>query len=406
MNEDSLHYPGWRVAIAGGIGVFVGFGSLLVYTFGIFLKPLSETFHWSREAVSLAFGIAALSVAVCSPILGVLLDRYGPRRIIVPCLIVFGLAFASLSMLSSQIWCLYAVFLIIGVVGNGTAQLAYSRAISTWFQERRGFAFAILMCGGAIGGMVLPPLAQALIRGFGWRTTFAVLGFGAILIGLPVVLSSIRERPRSMADSGMVLSGTTVRDALRSRAFWLVVSTLFLVSLGQNSAITHLSALLTDRGIGMQGAALAVGALGASSLFGRIVTGWLLDRFYAPMVSCLLLICASCGIFLLSGAQSLFTGIAAATMIGFGMGGEADVTPYMLSRYFGLRSFATLYGLTWTAYAVAGAVGPVWMGRTFDKSASYEPLLVQLGCLTIAAASLMLFMPRYEKRQKSVAAFS
>ncbi len=94
MNENQPGYPGWRVAIVGGVGVFVSFASLLVYTFGIFLKPLTETFHWSRESVSLAFGIAAMTVAACSPGLGMLLDRYGPKKIILPCLTVFGLAFA------------------------------------------------------------------------------------------------------------------------------------------------------------------------------------------------------------------------------------------------------------------------------------------------------------------------
>jgi MFS family permease len=122
--EDVLGYEGWRVAGASAVGVFVSFASLLVYTFGILLKPLTDEFGWSREEVSAAFGIAAMTVAVCSPPLGYLLDRYSPRRIIVPCLIVFGCAFASLSLLTPRLWHLYAVFFVLGVVGNGTAQMA------------------------------------------------------------------------------------------------------------------------------------------------------------------------------------------------------------------------------------------------------------------------------------------
>jgi MFS family permease len=123
-SEDVLRYEGWRVAGASAVGVFVSFASLLVYTFGILLKPLSEDFGWSREAVSAAFGIAAMTVAVCSPPLGYLLDRHSPRRIIVPSLMVFGCAFASLSLLTPNIWHLYAVFFVLGIVGNGTAQMA------------------------------------------------------------------------------------------------------------------------------------------------------------------------------------------------------------------------------------------------------------------------------------------
>jgi MFS family permease len=104
------------------------------------------------------------------------------------------------------------------------------------------------------------------------------------------------------------------------------------------------------------------------------------------------------GTFLLAGARSLPIGIGAAALIGFGMGGEGDVTPYLLSRYFGLKSFSTLYGFTWTAYAMAGAVGPIIMGRAFDLSGSYSALLVQLGAATLAAASLLLLLPRYNRQ--------
>ena len=184
--EDSVQYPGWRVAIAASGCVFVSFASLLVYTFGVFLKPVAAEFSWSREAASAAFGIAALAVAACSPLLGLLLDRYPARRIILPSMAVFGCAFASLSLLTPHLWHLYAVFLVLGMVGNGTAHLAYSRALATWFHERRGMAFAALMTGGAIGAMVLPPAAEALIGAAGWRYAFAALGLMVLAVGLPL----------------------------------------------------------------------------------------------------------------------------------------------------------------------------------------------------------------------------
>jgi MFS family permease len=159
-----------------------------------FLKPLAAEFGWSREAVSAAFGIAALAIAACSPPLGWLLDRYPARRIILPCLTIFGCTFASLSLLTRHLWHLYAIFLILGMVGNGTAHLAYTRVLSTWFRERRGLAFSILLGGGAVGAMVLPPIAEALIHAVGWRASFAILGAGVLVIGLPCG-SRVRERP-------------------------------------------------------------------------------------------------------------------------------------------------------------------------------------------------------------------
>lgn len=395
--EDSAAYFGWRVTLASSVGVLFSFASILVYTFSIFLKPLCDEFRWSRESVSLAFAVAALMIAACSPPIGWLLDRFGPRRVILPCVTVFGAAFASLALLAPHLWQLYAIFVLLGAVGNGTAQLAHSRAIATWFERKRGRAFAVLMTGGAVGAALWPPLAELLIERFGWRGAYALLGGLILAIGLPVVAAFVRERPGFRGGSDRVATiGSSAPEALRSRAFWILVAALFLASLGQNAVITHLSALLTDRGIPASGAAFAVSAMGIAAILGRLAAGWLLDRFFAPKVSFWLLAISAAGVFLVAGAHSAAVGALAAMMIGAGMGGEADVTPYLLSRYFGLRSFGMLYGLTWTAYAIAGAVGPVLMGRVFDATSSYSAIAIDLSVLTLAAAGLMLLMPRYD----------
>src|SRR5581483_1882509 len=143
--------------------VFVSFASLVIYTFGIFLKPLASTFHWSRGQLSFAFTLAALTVAVCSPAIGHLLDRYPARRVVLPCTIVYGSAFASLALLTPHLWHLYLVFVILGIVGNGTTQLGYARTVSLWFDHHRGKALAAVMAGSGLGSMVFPSSAQALI---------------------------------------------------------------------------------------------------------------------------------------------------------------------------------------------------------------------------------------------------
>lgn len=381
--------------MASSACVLVSFASLLVYTFAIFLKPLAAEFGWSREAVSAAFGVAAMAVAFCSPPLGWLLDRYPARRIILPCLTVFGCAFASLALLTPHLWRLYATFLVMGIVGNGTAHLAYSRALTTWFSEHRGVAFSILLGGGALGAMILPPIAEHLIQAAGWRMAAAILGASVLVVGLPCG-SVVRAREgRGPAGASALASGVSVREGMRSRIFWIIVVELFLISISQNGAITHMSALLTDRGISPESAAFAVSAMGGAILAGRLFTGWLLDRFFAPRVAFVLFLLSALGTFLLASAHSLAMGLTAAGLIGFGMGGEGDITPYLLSRYFGLKAFATLYGFTWSAYAVAGAVGPIIMGRAFDATGSYGALLVQLSLATVAAASLMLLLPKY-----------
>ena len=396
FSEDSLQYAGWRVALAAAGCVFVSFASMLVFTFSVFLKPVTREFGWSRESASLAFAIAAMTVAVCSPPLGLLLDRYPVRRIVLPCITVFGAAFASLALMRPQLWRFYATFFVLGIVGNGTAQLAYSRAVTTWFERRRGAAFAILMTGSAFGAMVWPPIAQSLIDHAGWREAAAILGAAVLVIGWPLALL-VRERPDTLARRQTpAISGSTAREGLRSRVFWIVAGVLFCGSISQNGAITHLSAMLTDRGVSGTGAAIAASAVGGAALIGRWITGWLLDRYFAPRVAAALLLIAALGAVLLAMAHSARIGFLGAALIGVGMGGEADVTPWLLAKYFGLRAFATLYALTWTVYAIAGAIGPVIMGKAFDASGSYESLLMELGALTAASASLMFLMPRYD----------
>lgn len=387
--------PGWLVVLAAYFGAMVSFGSLLVFTFSVFLKPLSGAFGWTRESISAAFGFAAITVAICSPPLGHLLDRFGPRRVILPCMAVFGVAFGSLSLLTPSLIHLYATFVVLGIVGNGTTQMGYSRAVSTWFDARRGLALALVMAGVGTGAMVFPPAAQALIARNGWRTAYLALGCLILLFGVPLTALFVRERPPDAVRTRSVLHGATVAQGVRSRVFWILIATLFLGSLSVNGAITHLSPLLTDRGVSAATAALTASVLGLASFCGRLLTGLLLDRFFGPRVGFCFLAATAAGILLLATAGSAAPGLAAAALIGLGLGAEADVTPYLLTRYFGLRAFSTLYGFTWTAYAIAGAIGPVLMGRAFDATGSYARLLAILSVTTLLSALLLTLLPKY-----------
>lgn len=393
--EGSLKYPGWRVVLAAYSGVMVSFGSLLVFTFSIFVKPLATEFGWSREGVSGAFAFAALSVALCSPLLGNWLDRYGPRRIILPCMAIFGVAIASLAFLTPHLAHLYGIFVVMGIVGNGTTQMGYSRAVCTWFEEKRGIALALVVAGVGTGSMILPPLAQAVINAAGWRMAYLVLGALVLVFGIPLTALWVKERPSQKTASSVELAGAQVPEALRSGVFWILIATLILNSVSINGAVIHMVALLTDRGVSSSTAALGASVLGGASLAGRLLTGWFLDRFFGPRVAFVLYAGSASGILMLASAASGLSGMAAAALIGLGMGAEANITPYLLTRYFGLRSFSTLYGLTWTAYAIAGATGPVIMGRVFDLTGSYSWLLTVLSGAALAAAFLMLAAPRY-----------
>jgi MFS family permease len=415
LSEFDLHYYGWRVVLAACLGVMAGFGSLFVYTFAVFVKPLAVEFGWSREAISRGFAIAAITMAVSSPLLGRWIDRIGPRRIILPCMTVFGCGIASLALLRSGVWQFYLTCFVLGVVGNGAAHLAYSRSISTWFRRRLGTALAFVMVGAGLGAMILPVVAQSVISWSGWRAAYLSLGCIALLLGLPLSWLYIRERSVSADTSAsqdsvridpspVAQAGMTTGQGLGSYAFWIIVAVLCVSSISMNGAITQMSALLTDRGITARSAALCASVLGGTSVLGRIGVGWLLDRFFGARVAFAVTLATASGVFLLARANSFAAGCVAAALIGIGAGGEAAITPYLLTRYFGLRAFSTLYGLTWTFYAAAAAIGPVVLGRAFDSTGSYVSLLIILAAALAVAAAMNLLLPKYSDSSQTAVA--
>lgn len=383
------------VLVTACCGVFVSFASIVVYTFGVFLKPVAGAFAWSRTEVSLAFMLAALTVAACSPVLGHLLDRFPARRIVLPCTLIYGAAFASLSLLTPHLWHLYAIFVVLGVVGNGTTQLAYARVISVWFDKHRGQALAAVMAGSGLGSMVFPPAAQALISAYGWRTAYLALGLTILVVAVPLASLFLHEPQGAHTHSASSSTKPSIRASLWSVPFLGIATALVLFSFATNGLNTHWAALLTDRGATATQAALVLSVAGGAALFGKMCTGFLLDRFRANRVAAVLLASCAIGFILILRGYSWWLAVASAILVGIGMGAESDVVPYLLTRYFGLERFGGLYGWTWCVYAVAGATGPVVMGAVFDQTGSYHAVLVVSLFLVIAASVVFGLLPRY-----------
>jgi cyanate permease len=285
--------------------------------------------------------------------------------------------------------------------------MGYAGAISTWFRERLGLALALVMAGTGLGAIIFPYLSERLITGPGWRPAYLILGALVVVVGLPLNLRYLAERePGGRHSQDVSRSGLTWQQGLRTRPFWIIVIVQFAGSVAMNGAITQMVALLTDRGISGRSAALSASMMGASSLVARLAVGWLLDRFSGARVAFTVTVAAAAGIILLGRLVTVPVACLAAALIGIGLGGEADTTPYLLSRYYGLRSFSTLYGFTWTFYAIAGATGPVIMGRAYDVTGSYTSLLTVLAIALAGVACLMLLLPAYPKLKEDVLAIS
>jgi predicted MFS family arabinose efflux permease len=390
--ESSIHYTGWNVAAAAFVGVMVSFAPIVPYTFSLFLNPLHAAFGWQREAISGTFALAAITVAVVSPAIGVLLDRFPPRRIILPSIVIFALALASLSRLGPSIQRFYLTYFVLGLVANGTAQFAYTRTILTWFNRRRGLALALLLTGSGVGSILIPPLTQWVIDHHGWRDAYLMLG-GIALLGLPLTALLVRNRPVPQRADESLMSGATVGSALRTAPFWILAFIIMLSAFGENGLVTNLAAMLTEHGVTIQAAALALSVRGGAGIVGRLFTGFLIDRLPAQRIQTGILLLSAAGTLILAFSGTSAMALLGAALLGIGLGSEADVAPYLLARYFGRKHFSVLYGLTWTAYAIGGATGPMVVGHFYDRAGSYEPrCIVGLACTTLLAAAISLFL--------------
>lgn len=401
--ESSIHYSGWGVLAAAFTGVMVSFAPIIPYTFSLFLDPLHAAFGWKREAMGGAFALAAITVALVSPLIGLLLDRFPPRRIILPGIVIFALGLASLSRLTSHIIQFYLSFFVIGLVANATAQFAYTRTILTWFSSRRGFALALLLTGSGIGSILIPPITEWMIQNHGWRSAFLLLS-GIAILGFPLTAFLVRNRPEAaiVHAERRAETGMTVAAALRTTAFWILAVITILSAFSENGLVTNLASILTQHGVLTATAALALSVRAGAGILGRLGIGFAIDRVSPERIQSFVLTLVGAGTLILAFAGNAWTALLGAAILGVGLGSEADVGPYLLARYFGRRHFSVLYGLTWTAYAIGGATGPLWIGHLYDRAGSYLPrFIVYLAMVAFGAVVLSFFLRTGQKHTVS-----
>ena len=406
-------FYGWFVVFTAGIGLFLGYAPVFVYSFSVFVKSLAQDLHSSRTSISFAFTLANIMQSVGAPLVGRLVDRFGARKVIVPSTVIFSLVLISFKYLSTSLWHLYVFFIVLGFIGTGTAPVPYGIVVSRWFDKRRGLALGLMMAGLSSGAIVMPSTAQQLITLFGWRSAYAIIGFVVLAVSFPVVGIFLKDSPEKMGvqpDGALDLhtgsekrrdeQGVTWSVARRRGTFWLMASAFFLVGASVHGCVIHLVPMLTDHGISVERAALASSLLGVAVLIGRVLSGYLLDRFFGPHVAILLFAGVASGISLLwTGAGGGLT-LLAAFLVGLGMGAEADIIAYLTSRYFGLRSFGEIYGYLFAAFTLAGALGPVLMGVGFDHLGSYRAPLLFFLVATLAATALLTRLGPYVYRAR------
>jgi MFS family permease len=412
--QNSVIFYGWRIVLVSALGLFWGI-PIAVYSFSVFFKPLTQEFHAGRAAVSLAFTVQLFVGALSAGPAGWLTDRFGARRVILIGTAIFGLVLVTNRLFTGSLMELYVFYVLLGLSIHAVGPIPYGTVISHWFDRRRGLALGLTMLGIGVGAVVMPSLAQTLIARFGWNTAYSILGASVLLICWPTVFCFLKEKPENL---GLFCDGTTAvtssshdkssvqgftaREAWRSRDFWIMVCAFILVSASVQGCVVHMAAMLSDKGLSSNSAALGSSLIGVAVLIGRAGTGYLLDRFLASRLAAILFGGSALGVAVLWLADSRLM-LAGAFLVGLGLGAEIDIIAYMTSRYFGLLDFGKVYSSALAAFALAGALGPLVMGAGFDRTGSYrEPLLVFLVASVIGAALMTRLGPYRFGAQQTV----
>lgn len=413
LSQTPSHgYFGWRVVLAAAAGLTVGNAPILVFTFGLFLTPLATEFGWTRGQISLALMIHVVFVGLSTPFIGRLMDRLGTRRVLFPAIVFAGAGAACLSLLGPSLPILYIAFAILGCLYAALTPPPYARVVCAWFDRRRGLALGISSAGIGLGAAVMPPIAQYLIAAFGWRTAYVALGVFTIA-SIPLLFAFLRDplpgefddldSKKSAASISAGASGDTLAQAIRKTQFWILFAGFLLSAGAVTAASVHMVPLLTDAGLQPQQAAAIAAALGLALIAGRVVSGHLMDRIFAPYVAMSFFVIAGTGMLVLAGPTGIAAGLLGAVLVGLGIGAEVDVLAYLASRYFGLRNFTEIAAWQFIAYIAGTSIGPAIMGVTFDRVGSYRPALLCFAAIMVICVILFSRLGPYRTSTETLA---
>lgn len=395
-NGERLFY-GWYVAVAGGLVAFVAWG-VGFYQLGVFLNVFHEEYRWSLTALSLSVAMFSVVVGTTSLLMGRIVDRHRPRKVM-----VLGGLILSLGMLGfGQVQALWQVYVAVAVTAVGfacTSTLTLGAVISHWFIRRRAFVMTLTLMGAPLGALLLVPLSTWLQVRYGIATGSTILAALALLIILPTALAIIRDDP---AGSGLQPDGTrqqrhdrasempapnwTVRTALRTPVWWMLTLSFTCILFGQVAFLVHQVNFLRSI-VGIGNAALLVSITGACGLLSRLLGG-LGDHY--PKQRLLAGYCAIQVVaFLLAAYTSHIIPLAVASaFIGLAMGNVVALQPVLMAERFGLRSYGIVFGAASLLTQLGAATGMLLVGLLADRTGSYTLSFTVSAALAMGAAAL------------------
>lgn len=387
---------GWPLLLAAMLGCGLGATSLPLYTAGVFFPTLESDFGWSRTEISFGVMLFTFSLAVASPVVGVLVDKFGVKVTASASILLSAGCYLLMATFLNGLPLFYAIHVAIAVLGAAAAPVAYTRVITRHFTRARGLALGLTLLGPSLVAIIAPAAISGVIERYGWSGGYLAIAaaMASVLLFIPLLretepLAHSSLRKRATVNTALFL-GSTDR-----RTFALLMVSLALFSLGVGGLIVHLVPLLVDEGLATTQAAQIAGFIGLSGIVGRVVGGALADRVFAPfiLVAVALLAAIGCLLFTLG---STATAIMASLSLGFSLGVEADLMAYLVSRYFRQEVYARIFGWQYAMFILGVGVSPLVLGRVRDIYGSYDPALIACACVLVAAAFLFGRLPRYE----------
>jgi len=409
-------YYGWIIVAVTFVSMGFWFG--VRTCFSVFYVKLLEDFPWERADSAGVQSVAMICYTVLSPVVGVLIDRFGPRRIIVPGILILtlGLILCAFVQTLTQFYLFYGI-----IVGSGNTcigVISYSIILSYWFEKKRGLASGVAASGIGLGTFALVPLSQYFISTLGWRMTFVALGALAFIIVLPLNAVFIRHKPRELElfidgldggdernhanshgnDGERTEGDWTIARALRSVHFWAVLAFPFLSATGLFIILVHNVRFLVDQGIGKMTAAHMFAIAALSSAIFRIFWGWLSDRIGREMTFTfgVVFLCLGAGSLLLFETTGAM-GFVYTFSVSFGMGWGILAPMFMsvATDIFKGKAFGLIYGIVEGCIGAAGALGAWVAGYIFDTTQSYRPaFLLAIVVFLLSCIFIWMAAPR------------
>lgn len=392
----------WWIVAASAFSLACSPGSVAVFTNSVFLKPITQDLGIGRGTYGSALFIGALIGGAFLPFVGYLLDRYGSRRVLLTGTVFFSLGSALQSFLTASPWVLYPLTTLRFIFDKGQSPVAHSAVVTKWFDKKRGLAIGLAMAGTGIGTVFLPPIIGYTIDEVGWRQTFLVLGAICLVVTwIPVFLFTRDPKPEEMEHAvegrpAQPLPGMTLKEAMTGTwHLWALIGIFFLGVTALNGILQHVVAIMQDRGLSLPEAAAILGASGIGSILGRLVVGYLTDKFFAPYVAIGAFLAPMTGIALFASGIGGVIPLIGSVLCGFGIGAQIDLMPFLVGRYFGLKSFGVMLGVLHGVFSAFSGFGAFISGMSFDWFASYMPAFILYEILLLVICVTFLFFGPY-----------